>query len=173
MKEHLSWGNQIARLMAALTRVGQGNSPSSAPNSPRHRGHGRGRMDRTTSSCCNSHNGQTGPEQTASACSVSAGCGTGTTGQSQGNAQGLKDGQGSISNKKDPSLLQCFCFLFKVGATWLRSVLLQPSLETRLGGGTKGMWPNLLPAAANSKPPAFPPDPKPRQTILKAAQKRG
>ena len=27
-------GNQIAKLMAALTRVGQGNSPASAPNSP-------------------------------------------------------------------------------------------------------------------------------------------
>ena len=50
-------GNQIARLMAALTRAGQGNSPGSAPNSPRHRGHGRGRMDRTTSSCPSSHNG--------------------------------------------------------------------------------------------------------------------
>ena len=50
-------GNQIARLMAALTRAGRDNSPSSVPNSPRHRGCGRGRMDRTTSSCPNSHNG--------------------------------------------------------------------------------------------------------------------
>ena len=39
-------GNQIARLMAALTRAGQDNSPSSAPNSPRQRGHGRGWMYR-------------------------------------------------------------------------------------------------------------------------------
>ena len=31
-------GNQIARLMATLTKAGQGNSPSSTPNSPRHRG---------------------------------------------------------------------------------------------------------------------------------------
>ena len=38
------------RLMAALTRVGHGNTPGSTPNSPRHRGHGRGRTDRTTSS---------------------------------------------------------------------------------------------------------------------------
>ena len=53
-------GNQIVRLMAALTRAGQGNSPGSTPNSPRHRGHGRGRTDRTTSSCPNSNNGQTG-----------------------------------------------------------------------------------------------------------------
>ena len=36
-------GDQIARLMATLTRAEQGNCPASAPNSPRHRGHGRGR----------------------------------------------------------------------------------------------------------------------------------
>ena len=35
-------GNQIARLMAALTRAKQGSYPASAPNSPRHRGCGRG-----------------------------------------------------------------------------------------------------------------------------------
>ena len=35
-------GDQIARLIAALTRVEQGSHPTSAPNSPRHRGHGRG-----------------------------------------------------------------------------------------------------------------------------------
>ena len=35
-------GDQIARLMAALTRAEQGSHPTSTPNSPRHRGHGRG-----------------------------------------------------------------------------------------------------------------------------------
>ena len=75
-------GNKIARLMAPLTRAGQCNSPSSAPNSPRHRGWGRGQMDRNTPSCSDSHNGQLGPAQTASAHSISAGHGTGTTGQS-------------------------------------------------------------------------------------------
>ena len=35
-------GDQIARLMAALTRAEQGSHPASAPNSPRHRGRGRG-----------------------------------------------------------------------------------------------------------------------------------
>ena len=73
-------GNQIARLMAALTKAGQGNRPCSTLNSPRHRGHGRGRADRTTSSCPNSHNGQIGLGQITSAHSVSAGCGTGTAG---------------------------------------------------------------------------------------------
>ena len=34
-------GNQITKLMAALTRTGEGNSPASAPNNPRQRGHGR------------------------------------------------------------------------------------------------------------------------------------
>ena len=77
-------GNQITKLMAALTRAGQGNSPTSAPNSPRQRGHGRGWMDRNTPGCTSSHNDQTGLGQTASAHSVSAGCGTGTTSQDQG-----------------------------------------------------------------------------------------
>ena len=35
-------GDQIARLMAPLTRAEQGSHPASALNSPRHRGHGRG-----------------------------------------------------------------------------------------------------------------------------------
>ena len=34
--------NQVARLMAALTRAKDDNHPSSAPNSPRNQGHGRG-----------------------------------------------------------------------------------------------------------------------------------
>ena len=60
-------GNHIAKLMAALTRAGQGNSPGSTPNCPRYRSHGRGRTDRTTSSHPNSHNGQAGLGQTAPA----------------------------------------------------------------------------------------------------------
>ena len=82
-------GNQIAKLMAALTRAGQGNSPASALNSPRQRGHGRGQMDRNSPGHSSSHYGQTGLGQTASACSISAGHGTGTTSQGKGqNAQG-------------------------------------------------------------------------------------
>ena len=59
-------GDQIARLMAALTRVEQGSHPVSAPNSPRHRGCERGQADRNTPVCLTSHNGQTGLGQTAS-----------------------------------------------------------------------------------------------------------
>ena len=99
-------GNQIAMVMATLTRAGQGNSLGSIPNSPRQRGCGRGWMDRNTPGHPSSHNGQTGLGQTASAHSIPAGHGTGTTNQGQGqNAQGSKDSQGSPSNGKDPSSL--------------------------------------------------------------------
>ena len=149
--------NQIARLMDALTRAGQGNSPSSAPNSPRHRGHGRGRTDRNTSSQLTSHNGQTCLGQTTSDFSVSAGHRTGNTGQSQGNAQGSKDSQGSISNKKDHSSPQCFrC----QGWGHMAQECATPARSLNQTGGTKGMWPNPPPAAANSKPPVFPPGPQ-------------
>ena len=58
-------GDQIVRLMATLARAEQGSCPASAPSSPRHRGHGRGQKDWNTSVCPNSHNGQTGLEQTS------------------------------------------------------------------------------------------------------------
>ena len=64
-------GDQIAQLMAALTRAEQCSHPASTPNSPRHRGHGRGWTDMTTSVHPNSHNGQTGLGQTTSTCSSS------------------------------------------------------------------------------------------------------
>ena len=64
-------GDQIARLMAALTRAEQGSCPASASSSPRHRGHGRGQTDRNTSVHSNSHNGWTGLGQTTSTCSSS------------------------------------------------------------------------------------------------------
>ena len=38
-------GDQIARFMADLTRAEQSTHSASAPSSPRHRGHGRGRME--------------------------------------------------------------------------------------------------------------------------------
>ena len=50
-------GMKSAKLMAALTRAGQGNSPGSAPNSPRQRGCGKGQMDRNIPGCPSSHNG--------------------------------------------------------------------------------------------------------------------
>ena len=53
-------GNQIAKLMAALTRAEQGHHPVSSPNSPRHRGHGRGWTDRNNPTHPSSHKGWTG-----------------------------------------------------------------------------------------------------------------
>ena len=64
-------GDQIARLMAALTRAEQDSCPASTPNSPRHRGHGRGWTDRNTPVCPSSHSGWAGLGQTTSACSSS------------------------------------------------------------------------------------------------------
>ena len=123
--------NQITKLMAALTRAEQGNYPVSAPNSPRHRGHGRERTDRNTPTCPSSHNGWTGPGQTTSAHSSSASSRVGTVPQGKGSAQRPKDGQGSVQSMKDPSLLQCLDV--RVGVTWLGSALLQPRCKTGIG----------------------------------------
>ena len=76
--------NPTAKLMAALTRAEQGNCPVSAPNSPGHRGHGRGWMDRNTSTGPRSHNGWTGLGQTTSAHSSSASGRVGTVPQGKG-----------------------------------------------------------------------------------------
>ena len=58
-------GDQIVRLMAALTRAEQSTCSASAPSSLRHRGQGRGWTDRHTPVHPNSHNGQTGLGQTS------------------------------------------------------------------------------------------------------------
>ena len=58
-------GDQIMRLMAALTRAEQSSCSASVPSSPWHRGCGRGRKDRNTSAHPNSHNGWTGLGQTS------------------------------------------------------------------------------------------------------------
>ena len=52
--------DQIAGLMTALNWAEQGTHPASTPNSPRHRGCGRGQTDRNTTGCPTSHNGWTG-----------------------------------------------------------------------------------------------------------------
>ena len=58
--------DQIARLMAALTRAEQGSCPASAPNSPKHRSPGRGQTDKNMPVHPSSHNGWTGLGQTTS-----------------------------------------------------------------------------------------------------------
>ena len=70
-------GQQIARLMAALTKAGQGSNPSSASSSPWERGHRRGNGGNSSPNCPNSHNGRGGPRQTTPAGSLPTGHGTG------------------------------------------------------------------------------------------------
>ena len=101
-------GNQIAWLMITLNRAEQGTCPASAPNSPRHRGHGRGRMDRNTPIHPSSHNGWTGLGQNTFACSSSVAGRVNTALQGRGSAQASTGSQGNAQNTKDSSTLQCF-----------------------------------------------------------------
>ena len=101
-------GIQIAQLMAALNRAEQGTHPASAPNSPRHRGHGRGRMDRNTPVCPSSQNGWNGPGQNTFTHSSSI-AGMVTTASKGGISTQVSTGtQGNAQNTKDPSALQYF-----------------------------------------------------------------
>ena len=77
-------GDQINGLMAALTRAEQGTHPAIAPNSPRHRGCGRGQTDRNTPAHPSSHNGQTGLGQSTTAHSSYAASRVATASQSRG-----------------------------------------------------------------------------------------
>ena len=99
-------GDQITMLMAALTRAEQGTHPASTPN--RHRGHGRGQMDRNTPAYPSSYNGWTGLGQSTSACSSSAASRVATASQSRGSTQALTGALGNAQNTKDPNALQCF-----------------------------------------------------------------
>ena len=77
-------GDQIDRLMAALNRAEQGTCPATTPNSPRHRGLGRGWTNSNTPVLPSSHNGQTGLGQNTSACSSSTASRVTTASQSRG-----------------------------------------------------------------------------------------
>ena len=77
-------GDQIARIMATLNRAEQGTHPARTPNSPRHRGCGRGWMDRNTPVCPNSHNGHTGLGQNTATHSSSAASRVTTASQGRG-----------------------------------------------------------------------------------------
>ena len=101
-------GDQIARLMAALTRAEQGSHPASAPNSPRHRGHGRGWTDRNTPVCPSSHNGQTGLGQTTSTHSSSITNRAGVKSPHKGNQHVQNGVQGGTQGTRGSNSLQCF-----------------------------------------------------------------
>ena len=98
-------GDQIARLMAALTRAEQSTHSVSAPSSPRHRGHGRGRTDRQTSVRPNSHNGRTVLGQT-STCSSSV-VNSSAESPCKGNQNAQTSGQGNPQGARGPTL-QCY-----------------------------------------------------------------
>ena len=139
-------GNQITRLMATLTRAEQGNHPASAPSSPRHRGHGRGQMDRDTPTCPSFHNGQAGLGQTTSACSSSTASWVNTVPQGRGNTQTLNGTQNSAQNTKDPNALQCFR---SQGWGHMARECATPARALNKDGGTQGMWSNPLPVATD------------------------
>ena len=111
-------------------------------------------MDRNTPSHPSSHNGQTGLGQTTSAHSSSASSRVGTVPQGKGRAQRPSDGQGSVQNMKDSNLLQCFrCQCWGHMARECTT----PAKMLNRDRGTKGMQPNLPPAAVNTKFTSFPP----------------
>ena len=102
-------GQQIVKLMAGLTKAGQGSNPSSMPSSPWERGHGRGHNGSNTPKCPNSHKGRSGPGQTIPACSLPTGHragdnGTGSNGQSNQVNGTRREG---TANRWDPNSLQC------------------------------------------------------------------
>ena len=101
-------GDQIARLMAALTRAEQGSCPASAPNSPRHRGHGRGQTDRNTPVHPSSHNGWTGLGQTTSVHSSSITNRAGVKSPHKGNQHVQNSVQGGTQSNQGSNSLQCF-----------------------------------------------------------------
>ena len=122
-------GDQIARLMAALTRAEQSSHSASAPSSPRHRGHGRGQTDRNTSVCPNSHNGQTGLGQT-SACSSSVVNKTSAKSPCKGNQNMQTSVQGGTQGAQQCFRCQGWGHMARECAT--------PAMQLNREGGTQG-----------------------------------
>ena len=122
-------GLQIAKLIAALTKAGQGSNPASAPSRPRERGHGRGCADRGTPGHPSSHNGQTGFGQTASDHSTPTCHGMGVTisrnqGQSSHGTNARHEGTIHGWTPNLSSVLDA-----RAGAIWHGNAPLQPQLK--------------------------------------------
>ena len=148
-------GDQIARLMAALTRAEQGSCPASAPNSPRHRGCGRGQTDRNTPVHPSSHNSQTGLGQTTSICSSSITNRGGIESPYKGNQWAQNGVQGGTQSNWGSNSLQCFgcqgwghmarecaalaTALNREGETWWNAVQPPPTTNNKLK--TFPLWP--------------------------------
>ena len=162
-------GDWITRLMATLTRAEQGTHPASTPNSPRHRGCGRGQMDRNTPAHPSSHNGWTGLGQSTSAHSSSAASRVVTASQSRGSTQTPTGAQGNAQNMKDPNALQCFrC----QGWGHMARECTTPAKPLNKDGGNQGMQSNPhQPQSINLQHSL--PDPKQKSTLKKAARRKG
>ena len=101
-------GDQIAKLMAALTRAEQDSHPASAPNSPRHWGGGRVWTNRNTPVHPSSHNGRTGLGQTTSTHSSSITNRGGAESPHKGNQHVQNGVQGGTQSNRGPNPLQYF-----------------------------------------------------------------
>ena len=156
-------GNQIVRLMAALTRAEQSSCSASTPSSPRHRGCGRGWTDRNTSVCPNSHNGQTGLGQT-SAHSSSIVNKTSTNSPHKGN-QNMQTGvQGGTQGTWQCFRCQGWGHMARECAT--------PAMQLNREGGPKGMQSTPLKSCTVSSKHSLC-NPKPKPTQDKAVKQRG
>ena len=161
-------GDQIARLMAALTRAEQSTHSASAPNSPRHRGHGRGRTDRQTPVRPNSHNGQTGLGQT-SACSSSIVNRSSAESLCKGNQTMQTSIQSGTQGARGSSSLQCYrC----QGWGHMAKECTTPAMQLNKEGGPRGMQSNPLQSCA-VKPKHSLCNPRPKPTQDKADKQKG
>ena len=127
-------GDQIARLMAALTRAEQSTCSASAPRSPRHRGCGRGWTDRHTPVCPSSHNGWTGLGQT-STCSSSVVNKSSAESPHKGNQNMQTSIQSGMQGAQGSSSLQCYrC----QGWGHMARECTTPAMQLNREGGTQG-----------------------------------
>ena len=137
-------GDQIARLMAALTRAEQSICSASAPSSSRHRGHGRGRMDRQTPVHPNSHNGRTGLGQTSAHSSSIVK--SSAESPHKGNQNTQTNVQSSTQGARGSSSLQCYrC----QGWGHMARECTTPAAPLNREGRTQGMQSNPPPIACN------------------------
>ena len=144
-------GDEIARLMAALTRAEQSTHSASAPSSPRHRSHGRGQTDSQTPVCPNSHNGQTGLGQT-SAHSSSIVNKSGAKLLCKGNQTMQTSVQSGTQGARGSSSLICYrC----QGWGHMARECATPAMQLNREGGTWGNVSNPPPITC-SKTEAFP-----------------
>ena len=152
-------GQQIARIMTALTKAGQSGNPSSTLSSLWERGHERGHNGSSTPNHPNSHIGRSGPGQTTPAHSLLTGHGTGSQemGSNGQSNQGTGTRREGTANRQDPNSLQCF--RYQGWGHMVRECL-------TLGVSFKPVWENWGNAAcpcqqklphASSRPCQFPP----------------